>query len=106
MESNPKIFKFRQIIYQNEAVGALITGRWVTRPQIGGYLGSFGLGRREWSTNYLERSERLRRRNQSTNGRERSESLGREIGPPITSSEARGLEEETSPPMAASEARV
>ena len=46
---NPKIFKPRQIIYQNEALGALITKKWfprsleVIRPQIKGYLGSFGV---------------------------------------------------------------
>ena len=52
---NPKIFKPRQIIYQNEALGALITKKRfsrspeVTRPQIGGYLWSFGVKSKNFS---------------------------------------------------------
>ena len=108
---NPKIFKPRQIIYQNEALGALITKKWfprsleVIRPQIMGYLGSFGvkiqifsnldklytkmkllvpcdrLRRRNLSTNYLEGSEGLRR-DRSINYLERSEKLWRQTSRP------------------------
>ena len=81
---NPKIFKPRQVIYQNGALGAL------KRP-----FNQLPRAKREarkgdLSTNYLERSERLRRRDRFTKCLERSESLGRETRPPITSSEARG----------------
>ena len=87
-----KNFKPRQIIYQNEALGALITKTWfprspeVLRPQIWGYFVRKG----DWSTNLFERSEMLRRRDRSTNYLEQSERLRRGTCPLIASSEARG----------------